>query len=178
MGNVLNSYRVKQRAKYIMGPNTDDRYRLYPCPCPTLLHRACGGGFDVVVEMLLQIDVNTEEKNSDGYTPLHLACQIGYVEIVVLLLDAGADIEATTYEMYTPLHIACGYDKADIVKILLERGANINAKNTRVKNRTPLDMCNYEIKKIIHNHLLRKELNTNFEQHVPAVVDLCCDYVS
>lgn len=203
---ILDSYRIKQKAKYIMGIEYSHS--------KSLLHHACRYGYVSVIRMLLSIDVNIEETAYLGRTPLHLACMSNCVESVILLLEAGANIEARDDSGKTPLHFACRYDNDKIVKILLEAGANIEARDDNGKTplfyaycceqinviKTLLDKnvdliplrqyfrftrqyfiyndvdYNY-VKRTIRTHLLRKELNTNFEQHVPAVIDLCCDYI-
>lgn len=96
----------------------------------TPLHTAAKYGNKTIAAELINLEVDVNVKNRDGYTPLHLACINGQTETVSELLVLGADRDAAggVWES-TPLHWACITGHADVIKLLLEKGANTNARD-------------------------------------------------
>ncbi|EDS42472.1 conserved hypothetical protein [Culex quinquefasciatus] len=62
----------------------------------TPLSLACSGGRYQVVELLLNMNANRENRNVPDYTPLRLATSGGYVKNIKLLLSHGAEINSQT----------------------------------------------------------------------------------
>ena len=60
----------------------------------TPLHRAAGGGYTGLVELLL------------GNTAMKLAALKGYTDVLELLFGKGTSIDATDKDKNTPLHLA------------------------------------------------------------------------
>ena len=95
------------------------------------------------VHNLIEIGVDINSANPQGYTALHLAVDSVHLEIVRYLCEQGADVNAqvsdTSYRsldslglsipinQWTPLHFANskGYS-LDIIAVLIEHGANTN----------------------------------------------------
>ena len=125
----------------------------------TPLHSACKRGYTEIVELFLDaeanknsytkivhsilntgLNLNINEKDSNGDTPLHCACQRGYTEMVKLFLRAGANLNERNNDGNTPLNLLCSnvniVDK-DIVELLVANGCDVNLKNN--KNYTSLD---------------------------------------
>ena len=96
------------------------------------LEVAVGHGYQAIVELLLKIGVNLNQKESlMGIRPLHLACaRWGNLAIARILLDNGADINATE-ECYnqTALHFAVLNKRTSITKLLLENGCKTDIRN-------------------------------------------------
>lgn len=48
-------------------------------------------GHDDVVRVLLNFEVDVDQRNRTQETPLHFACRKGHIEVVRALLECGAD---------------------------------------------------------------------------------------
>lgn len=107
----------------------------------TPLHYAVGSGEYSMVEFLVDIGLDVNEKTSYGLTPLHIAVDRDNKKIVGLLLRRGARVDAVDFEGKTPLHIACINNSRRIAEILLKRGADINARD--FQGWTPLHYAFY-----------------------------------
>ncbi|MCX8028556.1 MAG: ankyrin repeat domain-containing protein [Brevinematales bacterium] len=107
----------------------------------TPLHYAVGSGEYSMVEFLVDIGLDVNEKTSYGLTPLHIAVDRDNKKIVDLLLRRGARVDAVDFEGKTPLHIACINNFRRIAEILLKRGADINARD--FQGWTPLHYAFY-----------------------------------
>ncbi|KAI9874609.1 MAG: hypothetical protein M1830_009566 [Pleopsidium flavum] len=94
------------------------------------LHWAAENGYEAVVRLLLEKEVDIEAMNGDsGRTALHLAARNGHKGVVRLLLENGANITTKDERGFTALHIAAIDGHKAVVKLLLENGANITAKD-------------------------------------------------
>lgn len=102
----------------------------------TLLQLAVVDGHVKVVEALLNMGVNMEVADEDGYTPLYSAAGRGNVEVVKILIERGANVEATDWNNWSPLHWAANNGHDEVVRILLQSGANAEA--TSSDGQTPL----------------------------------------
>ena len=99
----------------------------------TLQYAAKNGHLEIV-ELLLRIGVNVNQKDSTifGIRPLHCACASGNVKIAKMLLDNGADIDPIIKFLdKTALHFAVSNKKTStsIVKLLLENGCKTMFRN-------------------------------------------------
>eukprot|EP00435_Cladocopium_sp_Y103_P009022 s183_g2.t1 len=79
---------------------------------------------EMKVEEMLQLPLDPNHDDFDGWTALCYAAEAGAVEIVGLLLEAKADVERPGCERKTPLTLAakCGNDT--VVQLLLETSAS------------------------------------------------------
>jgi WD40 repeat protein/ankyrin repeat protein len=105
-------------------------------PKQTSLHVAVKGGYEPVVEWLLQqrklgkLALEVDAVNHEGEIPLLLAVtQDKNQQIVRLLLDNGADIHVKNDKGETAAHLAAHYGYVQILNLLKERGADLLAKN-------------------------------------------------
>ena len=100
-----------------------------------------------VVGFLLELGVEVNTKNKDGWAPLHGAVFKGHLSVVRTLLDGGANVNAKCECRqyldggWTPLLLAVENRRYEIVKELLDRGADVNAKENRGK--TALMLAKY-----------------------------------
>lgn len=132
------------------------------------IHWASYHGHCEIVRLLLEKDVDIEEKNApaDSWfsrssgsiysecTSLHLAALNGHTEIVELLLQHKAAIEAIDYDGNTPLLGVSYYDHEEVVRILLQYGADIEAVNengSTALHRAILGEHEGIIKLLLHN---------------------------
>ena len=68
-----------------------------------------------VVQKILDMGVNMESTDSDGWTIVMYAARRGNVPLCELVLHYGADLNASTGEDgFTPLHLACGNELTDM----------------------------------------------------------------
>ncbi|KAH6665944.1 ankyrin repeat-containing domain protein [Halenospora varia] len=91
----------------------------------TPVHRASRGGYEAVVEFLLQHGASITTTDEINESPLLLAAGEGYMSIVKILIRHGADIDATDREGISPLQKAAESGRTGMVKLLLEHGAII-----------------------------------------------------
>ena len=100
----------------------------------TPLHAAANSGNREVLTYLIELEVEIDQKDFQGFTPLHRAvdsdCEdILKIEITKMLLKKGALINTRADTGCSPLHSAAYRGDAQVVKYLLEMGAEIEAKN-------------------------------------------------
>ena len=114
----------------------------------TPLHIASENNHIRVVELLIKMRADINNKNVSGNTPLHIASSNRkYYELLNLLLENGADVNIKNEEGNTPLHIASEMLNVALVNLLLENGAEIDNKN--FSGNTPIDLAvqnnNYDV---------------------------------
>lgn len=116
------------------------------------LYEACIYGRPEIVRKWLQSGEKLEPYH------LHAAYKNGNTKVVILLLRAGVNVNTPDKEKgLTPLHWACCNGHRELVQILLNAGADIE---TKCNDKTPYEMSNTEIKKIILEHLeYKKKIN-------------------
>ena len=103
------------------------------------------------IPILLEKNVNINERDIAGRTPLFYAVRNGNLEDVKFLIDNGADMALADDYGHTPAHVAAiktgAYDLKssahyfEILKFLKEEGADMNAKDYR--GRTVLECLKY-----------------------------------
>ena len=121
-GDLNNVTNLLQRKEEIDVKQLDTNYTL---------ETAVKDGYSVIVELLLKIGVNANQKHS-GLRPLHYACDIGNLKIVEILLENGADIDAIVEGgNQTPLDIAVWREKTLITRLLLENGCKTNIRDSK-----------------------------------------------
>lgn len=84
------------------------------------LHIAAAKGHDRIARILLQHNIDCNEKDSDGLTPLIHATIGGYADVVRSLLSHGALIGAVDAQHRSALHWAVLQRREDVLKILLD----------------------------------------------------------
>ena len=95
-----------------------------------LLDKPVRVGQAAVVQLFLDMGVDTEAKDEYKNTALCVASSNKHPSVVKLLLEHGANIEAKNRTGDSALHEASRNGDPSIVKLFLKHGANIEAKNS------------------------------------------------
>lgn len=146
----------------------------------TSLHWAAHGGYEDMVEFLLQNGVDPNLQDRDGHTALHLAAFSGHDSIVKLLLGKGSDREAQSNIGWTALHVG-GYAGRDAVaKALLRAGSNVEASDKR--GRTALHVTAVAghlpiVEMLLENGCYRHARDLNGETALHHAARVGCDSV-
>src|SRR5690606_23095808 len=98
----------------------------------TALLRACGGGHQAVVDLLLARGAHPQHVANTGATPLSAAVSMRHVEIVDRLLAAGAQLEQRLPGEVTVLMLAAALGLPEMCARLMTAGA---------QGRTPLHVA-------------------------------------
>lgn len=91
------------------------------------LYLACRKGYTDIVRMLLDTDVDLENKPPGGGTALYKMAEKGDVEMVRLLLSRGAKAETRAPGSSSPMFRAAEKRNHDIVRLLLAHGADVDS---------------------------------------------------
>ena len=108
----------------------------------TALHLAASEGRLDVASMLLELGVDVDPKNNEGFTPLRQVSQgmlEGHRDIMWLLLYHGANLDARDNHGNTALHFAASEGHLDVARMLLELGADVDSQNN--ERLTPLQQA-------------------------------------
>ena len=98
----------------------------------SVLHGAAKIGQCDLMEMFVQLGINPNVANSDGWTPLHAACNSGQIESVRKLFELGGKKSLTAVakgERGTPLHQAVLGGYKELVWLLLDEGCPIDVED-------------------------------------------------
>ena len=124
----------------------------------TALHYACDEGNLKIVEILLDANCETDNKNIKKETPLHLSAKRGYFDISKRLIESGANLNAEDSEKNSPLHYVCRDNYIELLKYFLTKNPKLDEKN--IYGKTPKDLAtNIEIKNLIDEYLAKNEKN-------------------
>lgn len=111
----------------------------------TPLHRAAGGNYGMIVQLLLDNGAIVDAADKVGRTPLLWACIGGHLEPCRLLLSSGADPNIATASGMSAMHAAVIGNHVNCVKALIwfgqEKGADINLSATDKAGKTPLELA-------------------------------------
>ncbi|KAJ5710397.1 hypothetical protein N7488_004553 [Penicillium malachiteum] len=92
------------------------------------------GGYESVVQILLEAGANVNAQGGRFGNALQAAASRGSPETVQILLEAGANVNAQGGEYGNALQAAARNGSAETVQILLEAGANVNAQGGHFGN--------------------------------------------
>ncbi|KAE9207719.1 hypothetical protein PF004_g16954 [Phytophthora fragariae] len=82
-----------------------------------------------VLEHLLSMGANVDQKGPDGAAALHIASATGQLNAIYLFLDHGATIDLRNGNGDTPLMLAVVNNHRLVVRVLVERGARTDVVN-------------------------------------------------
>lgn len=88
------------------------------------LHIAAEKGHESIVRVLLEHNVDVNDKDSSGSTALHLAARNKHDGVLRLLLEGGADVNAPNANGWTAAHEAAETGNAAALSLLLSHGAS------------------------------------------------------
>lgn len=121
---MIASNKPRQRIfEFLVDAGADINKRTYRFYGETVLHRASRDGCFECVNLLIERNVDVNQRDSVGRTAVLFAGD--QVVIVGRLLDAGADPdEPDFYSGLTPLMEATRYKNTPMIKLLLDHGAS------------------------------------------------------
>lgn len=95
-----------------------------------VLMMACERGYENIVKLILENEINVNDKNDEGDTALLIACEKNYENIIILLLKKDANInEKNENKGYTAFDLL--KNNEDILKLVLENDkVSQETKNT------------------------------------------------
>lgn len=118
----------------------------------TPLHVAVeSNNFDVVQFLIMEVGVDIEAREVDGWTALYCAVDEDSPEIIELLLNVGANFETRDNYGMTALHWAAKRNRPKAAKALKEAGADLNAVN--IYGETALEIAREHNSKDTIKHL-------------------------
>jgi serine/threonine-protein phosphatase 6 regulatory ankyrin repeat subunit B len=83
-------------------------------------------------------DINTQSRNTAGWTPLMIAVAEGHSMTATILLKARAKVNATNQLGRTALMFAASYGNSEIVTMLLKQGADPDIVPNDAEGKTAL----------------------------------------
>lgn len=143
---------------------------------PLLL--ACKNYNNVIVELLLENDVNVDNKNNLGMTPLMYACIGSHADLMESLLLRGANPNEQNLDGKTPLIYACSLCPPSHVRLLLSHGADFRVEDN--KKKSPLmyaaEYCNPEtVEFLINNGATEYDIIHAYKIAKKTPCDSCID---
>ena len=93
-------------------------------PGRPLLHVAAQKGHGSVLQILIDHNVDINERDTNGATALHLAVENGHEATARLLLQHGADMNACDSHGRSPFYLAVSLGDEDVVRMFLLHGAD------------------------------------------------------
>jgi ankyrin repeat protein len=95
----------------------------------TALMGAAKGGFDGIIELLINAGASLSAQDRLGRTALHWAAVRGdYPQAVSALVKADADLNLTQFEGWTPLMCAAAMEHPMTVAVLLDAQAKLDVE--------------------------------------------------
>ncbi len=96
-----------------------------PSASGSALHLAIGGGWDDIVQLLIDNGADPDQRDPFDNTPLVRAVSAQNREAAQILIKAGADLGASTYGL-TPLMFASSTGDPESIRFLVKAGAKVN----------------------------------------------------
>ncbi|XP_062506278.1 kinase D-interacting substrate of 220 kDa-like [Corticium candelabrum] len=134
----------------------------------TALHVA---GNVEVVDYLLRIGLNTEDRDKGGYTPFLWACLNGRLPVVERLIQSKCNKAATTTKRSTAVHLICSHfdlkkDHLSVVKLLTSLRVDVSAKNNAGK--TAMQAGQERLRSVFGSH---KEILSAILSHLKEFIE-------
>ncbi|KAK3856396.1 hypothetical protein Pcinc_037283 [Petrolisthes cinctipes] len=95
---------------------------------------AARNGHRLCLEMMLNVQIDLNHKDSEGNTALHLAARTGFDKTLISLLGGNVKLNLSNKEGKTPLLVAVQSKHLNCVKVLCDAGADIEVKNKKKQN--------------------------------------------
>lgn len=95
------------------------------------LHLACYGGYEEVVQLLLDSNADVNNVDIAQYSPLHIAAMNNFEGTLRILLSRGANVHQVDKNGMTALHWASWYGFKGCVRTLIEFGSEPNLKEKK-----------------------------------------------
>lgn len=100
----------------------------------SVLHMAADSDKDTstIIEQLIHMGMNVDERDHNGQTPLHYAAMVGNITAAKKLIELGADINAKDYFGRTPYNRAATKGHPLMMKLFQAKGATANNKHEKI----------------------------------------------
>jgi len=123
----------------------------------TVLMITVKNGITEILDMLIQYQVNINQKNFDGNTALHIGVEYFNLGIISILLNNGSYIDHKNNEGFTPLMISILFNQSLLSSFLINSGANLECFDNNRHNALyfAIKYNNFEIL----NYLIHKGCN-------------------
>lgn len=105
----------------------------------TSLQRAAGEGHLGIVEVLLKMGADPNEREHNGASALTYAVLFDQKDVADLLLSHGASVRSRDGLGFTPLHVAADENLVEMAAVLLKWGARLEDRNN--EGFTPLHVA-------------------------------------
>lgn len=155
--NPPPAYRAVERgdlatAKSLVAEGSETSHPKYG----NLLHAACGTNNPELIDYVMSLGLNIEEKDEYGFTPLHIAS----ATMMKSLIKHGAVVNAYDFDLKTPLYTHSRTWAGEITKLpiqeielLIKNGADINEI---YQHQTVLDFWITPLETMQHNAKFRQ----------------------
>ena len=129
----------------------------------TALHYAAKCGKVYAIDILIQLGVNVNDKDDNGFSPLLIAAMENNLEIFNKFIKSGANVNSKckkgeTFD-YAPIHVAVNNGNLEMVRVLVENEADLNILEYR--QRTPLHIAVEKDQLEIVQYLIEQEAEVN-----------------
>ena len=114
------------KAKELVEKQDEDFVQKHDGEGHTFVHWAALGGYNELIEFLLEkgAPLNEHSDNDYGPRPIHWACVHGNITTVDLFVEKGVPIDTTDLNGCSALLVAAQYGQSLAVSYLLQKGAN------------------------------------------------------
>ena len=131
----------------------------------TALHHTAMAGNAELTELLLELGVGTEARDSLGRTALYWAAEKNHVQVMTALINYGAGLDTPGGEnKRTPLHQTAAHGNVEAARQLINAGANLEARE-QTQGFTPLQLAIAFRKKEMARMLIQQGARVNSQNN-------------